>query len=72
MSTKSYTTHTTILIYGFFTFPGGKIPVDKVTELLRDMRVGDEAFIIVCAVSACGAVLASFFLGFNLYHRKLK
>ena len=51
---------------------GGKVPADKYTIVTRREHIEPGAFFTVCAGGSIGILIASFFLGFNLYHRKLK
>ena len=51
---------------------GGKIPADKYTIVTRREHIEPAVFFTVAASGSVGIMFASFFLGFNLYHRKLK
>ena len=61
-----------ILLMLDFQFLDGKVPADKYTILYRLEHIEPAAFYSVCAACVFGISLALFFLGFNLYHRKLK
>ncbi|WAQ99650.1 GABR2-like protein, partial [Mya arenaria] len=51
---------------------GGRAPRDKTVLVARRKKIHSAAFVCVSSISVCGLVLASGFLAFNLYHRKLR
>ncbi len=50
----------------------GRAPADKYTIVIRQENIHPTAFFSICGICALGVILASTFLFFNLYHRKLK
>jgi len=51
---------------------GNRVPRDKTVLVSRRKKISAVAFTCVSSVSAVGLILASAFLSYNLYHRKLR
>ncbi|KAL4230676.1 hypothetical protein ACF0H5_011052 [Mactra antiquata] len=51
---------------------GGRAPRDKIVIVARQKKIHYVAYLCVSSVSVGGLILATFFLGYNLYHRRLR
>ena len=55
-----------------FEISGGRAPRDKYVLVSRQKKIEPIAYFCVSAVSLVGLLLASSFLAYNLYHRRLR
>lgn len=53
-------------------WPANQVPIARREFRIKLIRVEDSLYIIVASAASLGIVMASTFLAFNLYYRKLK
>ena len=71
-----YPENSTLDLHSYGCLPirwkSGRAPKDKYTILIRQENIHPTAFFSISCICGLGVILASTFLFFNLYHRKLK